>query len=325
MTDPIKDKQAIEKEEGAKGETDQTMKQLIIDALGRIPKVRKAYKLPTGVHGTIDITDKTDRSNFSKLYTMSTKKTTGNGEVALFWLFNCQSVADVEALRKGNPKKCFVNQGGDNGADPDLRLGTKTFMEVKATGNTFDQPFSLGRFGRFSTFINLVGLLQGFEVAFGEQNLDRNVTTLKNVNYEGLADAADVFCEVRNVVKRHNLGKYKYFDNLKDKFDRFDAICDDHEILRKCKYGGNVQRFRPGGEEIAKRLLAFVAQRIISEKPGDGNWILQVPTKASESSNIKIHCYKPVLANLKLDSLTERSAFEIKNESIKINFKKVFG
>lgn len=325
MAKPVTKKQALEKE-GSKKETNQTARARIIERLETIPKVNGKYKLPTsGSTHTINITDKEDVKNFAKLHPLYSTKNTGNGEIALFWLFNCQTQDNTDSLIGGTPKVAFLNQGGDDGADPDLRIGN-SFLEVKATGNNFDQAFSLGRFGRFTDFINLVGLLQGFEVAFGEQNLDRDVTTLKNVNFPGLVDAAEVFCEVRSVVKSNNLGKYRFFDNLIDKFDRFDDICDKHEILRKCKYGGNVKRFRPGGEEIAKRVLGFLCETLIKEKPGDGNWIVQVPPTVSVSdTSISMDCFRPQVKNIKLDSMMDKTAFKIENESVKIKFKKVFG
>ena len=325
MTKPVTKKQALETE-GPKIETNRTAIAQIVNRLNTIPKVNGKYSLPSsGNSFTLKIDDKKDAETFAKLHPLYSTKNTGNGEIALFWLFNCQTAEHTKSLIAGTPKVAHVNQGGDDGADPDLQVGSQ-FLEVKATGNNFDQAFSLGRFGRFIDFINLVGLLQGFEVAFGEQNLDRDVTTLKNVNYPGLVDAAEVFCEVRSVVKSNNLSKYKFFDNLVDKFDRFDDICDKHEILKKCKYGGNVKRFRPGGEEIAKRVLAFLCETVIKEKPGDGNWIIQVPrTLTKDTTSVSMDCFRPQVKNIKLDSMMDKTAFKIENESIKIKFKKVFG
>jgi len=326
MSIPEPKKLALLEEDGQKLETNKNMIENIAKTLGGIPKVRNKYSFK-GTSGYITVTGKPDIANFAKLYPISKSKGTGNGETALFWLFNCQTVQDVNSFRNFNPKRCFVNQGENQAADPDLKLGKDTFIEVKSTGKNFNQKFALGRFGRFTDFINLVTILQSFDNVFGEKKMPNvDPKNIKNINYDDLVDAAEVFCEVRSVVKSNNLGKYKFFNNIKAKFDDFDDICDKHEILKKCKYGGNVKRFRPGGEEIASRLLAFLCLRAVSEKPGYGNYIVQVPKiTANQTSDIKIEYFSPIENKFNLDAVKKASDFSISEENITIKFKTVFG
>jgi len=320
--------------QGTKGDSDKSFRDRVVKIYGNLPRASQSYSLPTGNSGSIDLDDSvkgesgfTDLEIFSRLYNPGQlAQTTGNGELSLWWLFNCSNdVYDKVNPKGGFSPRCLVNQGGDDQADPDLRIGTgenAIYMEIKSLPKgAWSKTNSLGRFGRFTDFIDLVGLLQSFENTFGENNLPGGVKTLKNISYGSLVDSAEVFCEVRSVVKSNNLGKYKFFGNLVDKFDRFDDICDKHEILRKCKYGGNVKRFRPGGEEIAKRLLGFVAITAFKEKPGYGNWMVNVPSEGGLKS---VECFKPLEANFRLDKIKVTANFKIDNGAIKLKFLEMF-
>ena len=320
--------------QGTKGDTNKSFRDRIVKIYGNLPRATQSYSLPTGNSGSIKLDDSkkgesdyTDLEIFSRLYNPGQlAQTTGNGELSLWWLFNCSNdVYDKVNSEGGFSPICKVNQGGDDQADPDLKIGisdsSAIYMEVKSLPKgAWSKTNSLGRFGRFTDFIDLVGLLQSFENSFGENNLPGGVKTLKNISYSSLVDSAEVFCEVRNVVKKNNLEKYKYFTNLNDKFDNFDKICDKHEILRKCRYN-KTGGFRPGGEEIAKRLLGFVAITAFKEKPGYGNWMVNVP---SEGGLQYVECFKPLETNFNLDKIKVSANFKIDNGSIKLKFLEMF-
>ena len=166
--------------QGTKGDTNKSFRDRIVKIYGNLPRATQSYSLPTGNSGSIKLDDSkkgesdyTDLEIFSRLYNPGQlAQTTGNGELSLWWLFNCSNdVYDKVNSEGGFSPICKVNQGGDDQADPDLKIGisdsSAIYMEVKSLPKgAWSKTNSLGRFGRFTDFIDLVGLLQSFENSF---------------------------------------------------------------------------------------------------------------------------------------------------------------
>ena len=83
--------------QGTKGDTNKSFRDRVVKIYGNMPKATQAYSLPPGNSGTIELDDSvegesgfTDLQIFSRLYNPGQlAQTTGNGELSLWWLFNC--------------------------------------------------------------------------------------------------------------------------------------------------------------------------------------------------------------------------------------------
>lgn len=306
------------------------------NGIREVPIANGNYKPPTGSHGSFAI-DTRDQDFFfnveSKNGIFNSKKanSTGKGEVSLWWIYNCQKgSASLANLKKVNPSftnlVATVNQGGKKGSDPDLKVGD-TFIEVKANpSGMFNRSEGLGRFGRFNDFITLATFLQ---MAYNFLNLkpidDKNQTSadtesLKIVSYEKLAEGAESFCKLRTVIMRSDFDDEPVFKKMRNVFISFDKICDKYpKYLSQCKMqtGGNN---RPGGEEIAIKLIRFLAVAILSEKPGFGNYLFNVPTNGRGN----IEYIKIDEAKLTDEKLKSSTNFKIKDGAVKIKFNALF-
>ena len=96
----------------------------------------------------------TDKDNFAKLYTeTANKQQIGNGEVALFWLWNYH----IDNLDDNDMPKKLVCRAGAAKNQPDLTYNT-TKIEVKAypLGKSKDIKTNIGRFQGKEDFVQLV-------------------------------------------------------------------------------------------------------------------------------------------------------------------------
>lgn len=300
----------------------------------RIPETSKQYRLPARDFGYIEITNGRDRNIFASLYNPAGKPaTTGNGEAALFWLLNCDKTNIQNFTERGGSNRCQANQGGDTQADPDLKIkvgGEKRGMEVKSLpagaffsgGGTGGETQALGRFGRFSDFIAMVGFLQSVDNLIGEKAIAKDIATLKNVSYEKLTTAAENFCQLRSVILKNRLQEYTIFQKMAENFQLFDDIASKHDMLKACTFEGPHGSSRVGGEEIAERLLAFLAETAIGEKPGYGNYMVNVPD--GNTTMFKIEVFRPQKASLNTSKVKKPANFKIDNGSIKLKFGEMF-
>lgn len=317
-----------------KQDSNKSMHGYITALYDRVPETSKQYRLPTKDFGYIEITNKEDKAIFADLYAPAgAPKTTGNGEAALFWLLNCDKSNIKNFSEAGTSNRCQANQGGDTQADPDLMVkvgGEKRGMEVKSLpagaffsgGGTGGQTQALGRFGRFSDFIAMVGFLQSVDNLIGEKAIAKDIATLKNVSYEKLTTAAENFCLLRSIILKNRLQEYTIFQKMAENFDLFDKIASKHDMLKACTYEGPTGSSRVGGEEIAERLLAFLAETAIGEKPGYGNYMVNVPD--SSSTMFKIEVFRPQKASLNTSKVKKTANFKIDNGSIKLKFGEMF-
>ena len=224
-----------------------------------IPQVQKKYSL-----GNPESLSKEDADIFSKLYgaAPSTKtgdersKGSGNGEIAMYWLFKYQ-----------NPPYIVTdNRGGDN---PDLKIGGYG-VEVKTgdAGRT-----KIGRIGGdteslkdLNTVLGIDALISNFE-ATGKKSTPPNSF---NVSIEELKKA----CE-------HVFSLYSKMDSLEELADVF-GVDFIKSILTKLK---DLKKKYPKAEkadDLAAELLRSFIKHKISLKPGAPGYIVTVSNKGPE-------------------------------------------
>ena len=321
---------------GTAGDTDQTFLDAVKKTLGgsSIPMAEGNYSLKQKTASYIKVHDD-DKVYFQKLYNPGgTSQGTGNGEVALWWLLNSQKAhyTKFKTFQKSGSGNlyCHVNQGATKLSDPDLLVNGKG-VEVKSlkkdslfsSGGKGGATFGLGRFGRFDDFIALVGFLQSVDNLVGEKELPSDVATLKNVSYEQLKGAAENFCLFRSIILKNRLQEYTIFQNMAKQFELFDAICNKYDILKTCKFEGPMNKNRVGGDEIALKLMAFLAIQAFSEKPGFGDYIANVPSSGS-GDMFTIEFFRPKQDNLNENKLKILGNFNIGNGALKVRLGELF-
>ena len=321
---------------GTAGDTDQSFLDVVKKTLGggSIPMAEGNYSLKQKTASYIKV-HADDQTNFQLLYNPSgTSQGTGNGEVALWWLLNAQSAHYTKFkkfAKSGNGNLfCHVNQGAKKLSDPDLLVSGRG-VEVKSlkkdslfsSGGKGGATFGLGRFGRFDDFIALVGFLQSVDNLVGEKELATDVATLKNVSYEQLKTAAENFCLFRSIILKNRLQEYTIFKNMAKQFELFDAICKKHEVLKTCQFEGQASKKRAGGDEIALKLMAFLANQAFSEKPGFGDYICNVPSSGSNDM-FTIEFFRPKEDRLNENKLKILGNFNIGNGALKVRLGELF-
>ena len=319
---------------GTAGDTDQSFLKIVKRALGgsSIPMAEGKYSLKEKTASYIKVHDN-DKTYFQTLYNPGgTSQGTGNGEVALWWLLNSQSAhhTSFKSFQKTGSGNlyCHVNQGAKKLSDPDLLVAGKG-VEVKSlkqnslfnSGGKGGATFGLGRFGRFDDFIALVGFLQSVDNLVGEKELASDVATLKNVSYEQLKSAAENFCLFRSIILKNRLQEYTIFKTMAKQFELFDAICRKHDVLKTCQFEGQASKNRAGGEEIALKLMAFLANQAFSEKPGFGDYIANVPSKGDMFT---IEFFRPKEDKLNENKLKILGNFNIGNGALKVRLGELF-
>ena len=125
--------------DGTRRDSDQSFRMHIFKQLDRIPGVQGNYKIEGSGYKEIPI-ERADQKYFSKtgvnggFFDKKDAASTGNGEVSLWWLLNCQDPKVLRQIRENaslTGLHCSVNQGGTEGADPDLQYKA-TYLEIKS-------------------------------------------------------------------------------------------------------------------------------------------------------------------------------------------------
>ena len=316
-----------------KSDTNQSFYSSIVKTFDRIPTTKKSYSIPNKQSATIQLTG-TDKEIFQQLFSPAgVSKNTGNGEVGLFWLFNCDETNIKKFTAAGSNNRCKLNQGGSEQTDPDLKVGN-TLLEVKAyPGGSFVGPGTgklegLTRFSRFKEFIAMANMLAAVDNLIGEKNLPTDTTGIQNLSYTKLESAAENFCMLRSVILKNRLQQYTVFQKMAENMNTFDELASKHKMLQGCTFEGAGERV--GGDEIAKRLLGFLALEAVGGskqadglsggKPGFGNFMVNVDA----SNNGKIEFFRIDEDRINLDNVTKDANFKVTNGQIKLKFKQIF-
>ena len=238
-----------------------------------------------------------DKEVWSKLYNVAPPKKgetegetkgVGNGEIALYWLYN-YSNSNVE-----------VGEGRE-GDDPDLffnGVGVEVKAYSKHTGK-----IGLGRFGADRENLALLGVIFGLDAL--NRVLDKDSGPAVNpTNFLGkaLPSTFDTMIELEQRVDLDVLAsKYPIFKTIKDNIDYIN------------KELGNPDT----SEDAAKAMAHKLVSSKLSRKPGNGGYLANVLKDGD------IRFFAIDLEKVK-DSDALLSDFNVKQSAIYVNFSKLF-
>ena len=235
---------------------------------GSIPKPKGNYEFNGQYGGTFDekVTD-SDMEIYQLLYPVTPPKKgqalgtaetkgMGNGEVALYWLYQHSGVAKVKATH-----------GSDN---PDLEFNG-VGCEVKAY-ESYTGKHGLGRFGQDTKELKLLGMIFGINAlltAFkpkeeGQRWAPKDVNPL---SWQGqdLLDAFYVVDRFRKQLDATTLAA------LADNYDVFQDIQENLQWLDENLEGG----WKTPEEGARKMAVAFVKPKF-KRKPADGGYVINL-------------------------------------------------
>ena len=207
-------------------------------------------------------------------------KGTGNGEIALFWLFNYKTGK--------NGGTTHVTQGGNQ---PDLLINRQN-VEVKAYNYPKDGPYSLGRYGDRREFRSMLGTLFGIhnlKAAF-EGGTGRGQQTFKGelgFYYKDVVQAAESFIELKDLIyKEKQLQQFQVFRQMKKTMIDFDKMAQ------------NIGHKGDKPEDYGYSLMKYLLEVSLGEKPGDKGYI----ANAREDNPQDIYFHYIDLKNMVTDS-----------------------
>lgn len=226
-----------------------------------IPQVKGEYNLGKDVSII-----KEDADIFKKLYSVSPPKKgkdidsagskgTGNGEIALYWLF---------AHQNGHTAK-----GTQGGGKPDLEIDGKG-VEVKAYDSS---RITLGRFGSDKDNIDLLNTLFGLDALVSNiektESKDKKASSL-NFSKHDIIRAFNTLVDFsKNEDLRELSTKYPLIGNI---FSKIDLLIQQLQGQKE-----------NNPEDYATSLVKRILIKKFSEKPGFGGYIVNV----NESGNIR--------------------------------------
>jgi len=270
----------MEQEEQDNVAVENTYDKVIKDALkvDQIPPVKGNYKL--GQSGTVQ---GSDNDIFTKLYKVAPPtagkeigsagtKGSGNGEIALYWLFKYQTPS-IPAQD---------SRGSDN---PDLIINGHG-VEVKSMESN---DLALGRFGHEEykeTILLLNDIFSLYALSSVIAHKKPRIPTVSNFNQNELKEA------LKSVIELYNDEKLK---ELKDAFPIIGNVYKKTEIIfDKLSLEGNFDETEAGGA-VLKKLLTTKLTRKLNLNSKEPGYIVNI----SSSGNIKYYeITKEMLENL---------------------------
>jgi hypothetical protein len=265
-------------------ENDETYDKVIKNALKveDIPRVQGQYNLgtDTNINGE-------DAEIFKKLYPVAPPKKgkeidsagskgTGNGEIAMYWLF---------AHQEGH-----TAQGTQGGGKPDLEIDGKG-VEVKAYDSN---RITLGRFGSDKANIDLLNTLFGLDTLVSSiektGDKDKRASSL-NFSKSDIVRAFNTLVDFSDNEELRGLAsKYPLIGNI---YSKIDALNQQIGL----KKGSS-------SEEYAGALVKRVLLRKFGEKPGFSGYIVNV----SENGNLKyIQITEEKIKNISNEDILENT------------------
>tara|TARA_B100001778_G_scaffold93743_1_gene76580 strand:+ start:2001 stop:3092 length:1092 start_codon:yes stop_codon:yes gene_type:complete len=218
----------------------------------------------------------------------------GNGEIALYWLYQFSDSAKVTEGRAGDDPDLFFNDQG---------------VEVKSWTTNAGLK-KLGRFGQDKVNLSLLSVIFGFNAlseVFGDidDDLPKTVNPT-NFNGQQLITAMRKLIEFKNVVEDNNdlVSTYPLFKNIKENVDR---------VYRQLGVGKD-----SSPEDLATEMAIKLLEPKLNRKPGDGNHLANV----MEDGKIKF--FQVVFEKMK-DSDSLLSDFKVVQSAISVNFDKIWG
>jgi len=266
-----------------------------------IPRPKKKYPFQKGSFSFS--VDPLDKEIFDKLYPISPPKVgkeigsegskgVGNGEIALYWLYQFSESAKVEEGRSGDDPDLFFDGDG---------------VEVKAW-DKHNGMHGLGRFGADKENLQLLSIIFGFNAlatVFGQNETPK---TVNPTNFTGpqLADAMEKVKEFKGLINQN--------EDLSSTYSVFKSIKDNTDKLYNTLSLSNDESSEVMAIKMANQLL----QPKLERKPGDGNHLANVKSDGS------IKFFNIEFSKLK-DSTDLLNDFAVRQSAIALNFDKIWG
>lgn len=240
-----------------------------------------------------------DLPTFKKLYTAKPPKVgkeigsagslaVGNGEIALYWLYQHNKNQKVEVTE------------GRNDDDPDLFFDGRG-VEVKAYGK-HEGTIALGRYGADRDNLALLSVI--FGVYTFADSLDGKIDnpSVSPTNFKGKAlyDACEEVMNVKSMASEmgENIFIKKIMGNIDSMLDKL----------------GNPDT----AEQLAATMLARLVETKMSRKPGDKNFLANL----NEDTGDIMFFYIDFDKMRAMDDLS--NSFEAKQSALKLNFYNIF-
>ena len=216
-------------------------------------------------------------------------KGVGNGELALYWLYNySKSGISVEEGREGDDPDLFFNGVG---------------VEVKAY-SSHTGKIGLGRFGADKENLALLSVIFGINALSKALGGGETLKTVNPTNFTG-TDLVPAFTQVLDLEKIDDLpglaARYPIFKTLKDNIDTL-----------------NTQLSNPDTPETAAKAMALkMLTSKLGRKPGNGGYLANV----LKNGDVKFFA---INLNKVEGSEALLSDFAVKQSAIYVNFDKLF-
>jgi hypothetical protein len=260
-----------------------------------IPTPRGKYTLKNGTF-TEQVSPE-DKSTFDKLYntappkegeTEGESKGVGNGEVALYWLYQF-SGSDVTIGRTGDDPDLFINGEG---------------VEVKAYKSHVGK-IGLGRFGTDRDNLQLLSIIFGIKALSEVLGSKEKGPAINPTNFKG-TDLIPAFEQLLELERIPDL------ERLASQYNVFATIKQNIDIV-------NTELKNPtDAKEGARAMASKMVKSKLSRKPGDGKYLANV----LPNGNIK---FFQIDFN-KLDNDENLlDNFAAKQSAIYLDFGKIFG
>ena len=229
-------------------------KALNIEDTEEIPQVQNSYKLGESITLSGE-----DAEIFKKLYPIAPPKKdkgiesagskgSGNGEIAVYWLFaHQQGHTAKDARGSGNPDLIIDN------------IGT----EIKALDST--KKIAIGRIGSYTESLNDLNVLMGIDalsIEFKSSGKKQTPPNAFNATVDDIIQACRHSLEVYNNSELRDIGKVFNIDFISSMYNRLDKL---------------IEKYKPkSSEELAADILkGFITQKF-SSKPGIPGYIVNV-------------------------------------------------
>jgi hypothetical protein len=266
-----------------------------------IPTPSQKYPY-TGGTFTIKVAS-ADKEIFDKLYPVKPPKVgkpigsagslaVGNGEIALYWLYQFSKSATVTEGREGD--------------DPDLKFNGNG-VEVKSWSSDVGLH-GLGRFGSDKENLSLLSIIFGFKALVSVFDGEKVSKTTNPTNFGGdqLISAMEKLKEFKELLDSNGdlSSEYPLFKNIQDNVDR---------VYRQLSLSDG-----DNPKEMASKMAVQLLGPKLKRKPGDGNHVANV----KDDGSVKFF-------QIDFDKLQKSddllNDFEVKQSAISINFDKIWG
>ena len=260
-----------------------------------IPTPKGKYSLKDGTF--MEQVSPDDKAIFDKLYNVAPPKKgeeegetkgVGNGEVALYWLYQHSGVE---------------TQIGRSGDDPDLFIAGKG-VEVKAY-KSHTGKMGLGRFGADKENLQLLSVIFGIKALSEVLGAKKETTTINPTNFKGtdLIPAFEQIIELEKIPDLEGLAvQYSIFANIKQNIDILNQNLSSPKNALE------------GAQVMAYKMI----ESKLSRKPGNGGYLVNV-LKNGSIKFFKIDLEKTKSNENLLDN------FAAKQSAIYLDFGKIFG